>query len=443
MNFTVNNRKISGTISAIKYASMIHKYLICQALTPVHEGLLTPHFSKDLEVTMNCLRALGLDSEDAGNGKHICYLECGQSENSFRMLLPVAAALGRSCELHMDENLMAEPFSELLRTLKIHGIRHDLISRRSMRIWGKMTAGTFIIPSGISSQFISGMLFALPLLPENSLLMIDGNLKNKNDILMTLSVLKEAGIEIDAKINDSDDKNANLSKRKGTFVGASFKIRGNQKYQLEKMPEIEGDWTAASYFLTAGAICGSTVTVSGLDINTLQKEKKILDILTDAGVQVGYNSTRIRVTGPGQGNGNDGISETADHLKAFETDAREIYDIIPAAALLASKAIGVSCIHNIYSDEKEKDMRIRRMIRVMDLLGIRNRVSDNDLYIEGQSGSDPLSGGTIGCGGDDRIAMMEGIASSICGSPLIIVSAEAAEKTYPGFFEDLMMLQRA
>lgn len=436
MNLTVNNRKIRGTIPAIKYASMIHRYLICQALTEGHGPFESPHHSKDLDTTINCLMSLGL-CEDTDTGKHICYLNCGDSENSFRFILPVAAALGRSCELHMNERLMAEPFSEFLKTLKVHGVRHDLISRRSMRIWGQMTAGTFIIPSSVDPQFVSGMLFALPLLEENSLIMIDGSLNKKNEILMTLWALKAAGIEVEAKFNDAsqDDLEANKSKRKGTFIGASFKIRGNQKYRFDNMPEIEGDWAAAAYFLTGGAVSGTTVTVSGLDINTAQKEKKILDILTDAGVQVEYSTTQIRVTGPGQ--------EPGTELRAFETDAREIYEIVPAVALLASKAVGISCIHNIYCWDDEKDKRISRIIRVLEVLGIMIWESDNNLYIEGYSNTYPLSGGTIGCGGDERIAMMEGIASSICGSPLVIVSAEAIEKTYPGFFEDLIELQRA
>ena len=467
MNIALDNKRITGTIEAVEYTPLVHRYLICQALTDDHEPLSCTNLTRELRATVNCLKELELENgvEHIGE-KEIHYLNCGDSENTFRLLMPIAAALGKNCEVTASRNLMEQPIEAFLKSMKVHGIRHEFLDARNMRIWGQLTAGTYILPATISTQFVSGLLYALPLLKENSVIMIDGELTDQKEINMTLETLKMSGIQIDVQMNP----NRPQAESRGGFIGASFRIRGKQKYNLKKRPLIEGDWSIAAYFLAAGAVCGGPVAIKGLNMNSCQHCRQIVNVLEKAGVSIEYgientetegknifksfmtkniggilygisaaDATYIKVTGPWSDPENISQFFQRERLKAFEIDAEKMRNVIPAIALIAAASRGTSCIRNACG--KENEFQIEKLIQVLETLGVMIWEAEGDLFIEGYNGAEPLSGGRVSTFADGYIAMMEGIASCVSSSHVTIEKSEIIEKIYPKFFEKLYSMQ--
>lgn len=492
MKITIDNKKITGMVSAAPYMPLMHRYLISQALTPEHDQISISNASTGIRATYTCLSELGFLDTIQTNYDGINKLPCGESSLTYKLIIPIAAAMGCKCEIFIAQHLMDQTMANLFKILKIHGIHHEISDNNKLNIWGCLTAGTYILPKGADADLISGLLFALPLLKEKSSLMIEGQLENKEGVLMTLKVLSEAGIDISYQINDQQDDKLS---GKGGFIGASFKIPGSQTYNMPSAPVVEGDWASAAYLLVAGAIGGGPVVVSGLNMLSSQKERVILDILKASGAHIEYGmdppecseqnfftnlrgkningilynvnpseAQYVKITGRHTNNAGQ-VVLFKEKLNPFDIDAGDIPKLIPALALLGSVADGISCIRNVFiadentgqgqtnrenanaedsswvHEESQYDSAARTVIETLENMGIMVWESEENIYIEGDPGYEPLSGGYVDGGRNSQVIMMECAASCICRRAISIYGAEYIEKADPAFFDRIQSIQ--
>ncbi len=433
MNQTISNKTISGIVTVPESKSLAHRYLIIEALAGEVGKVKCTNMSSDIEATLNCLRELGLREplESPTISENIRILDCFESGTTYRFMLPIAAALGKTSLFVLHKSLVDRPMEPLLKALKAHGVRsekredetnlngYEYVSR--VFISGKLTGGSFILPGNVSSQFISGLMLALPLLEVNSTIIVEGHLESTSYVAMTMAVMRQAGIKISAE------------KGMGR-IGYTFKIPGNQKYHFkEDSISIEKDWSSAAYFLAGGAIGNSPLTCLDLNVDSVQGDKRILNILKAFGANVSIHGNNVTVNG--------------GHLRGINIDARDIPDLIPAVALLACAATGTTKIMNVQRLKfKESDRRVT-IQKNLNSLGAEIDATEDCLIINGlgspveEVGHPVFVGGTVSSFGDHRIAMMSAIAACVSRKPVEILNAEVTQKSYPAFFDDLSKLK--
>ncbi len=371
MNVKIYPSKISGTIKAIPSKSDAHRLMIANYLAG-GEALNLPWTSKDMDATAACLKAL-----DTGD-----VLDCGESGSTARFILPVAAALKEEAKLTGHGRLTQRPFKELCDAMKANGATFDR-ELLPMTVKGKLKAGVFELPGNVSSQYISGLLFATPLLDGDSLIKLTTPLESVGYVNMTLKVLEDFGIKVEQGEN-------------------YYKVSGNQKYILPRNVEPEGDWSNGAFWIGAG------VTVEGLNKDSFQGDKAIVE-----------------------------IAEKAKQPGDLHIDVKDIPDLVPVISVIASGRIGTTYIENAARLRIKESDRIKTVCEMINNLGGNATELPEGIIIEG-TGS--LTGGTVAGNNDHRIVMAAAIASTISESDVIILGAEAVEKSYPTFFEDFRKL---
>jgi len=370
---------LCGTVKAIPSKSQAHRALICAALADTPTHIECDGTSKDIEATAACLAALKTDAQCAT-------LHCGESGSTFRFLLPVAGALGRKSSFILEGRLPERPLSPLYEELVRHGCKLSPQGSNPFSIEGQLEPGGYTLDAGVSSQFISGLLFALPLLEGDSELRLTGRLESFPYIELTLDMLEAFGIEAE-------------------FEDMVFSIPGNQTYRSPGTVRIEGDWSNAAFWLCAGAIPGNEITVTGLDHRSKQGDKAVLEILERFG----------------------------GDLRSTEIDATDIPDLVPILAVVAAAAKGTTVIRNAGRLRIKESDRLVAMADMLGSLGADIRETEDGLVIHGGK---PLTGGRVSSWGDHRIAMSAAIAAVLCTEPVLIQGAEAVNKSYPTFFEE-------
>jgi len=264
--------------------------------------------------------------------------------------------------------------------------------------------GIYTLDAGISSQFISGLLFALPLLGGDSELRLTGNIESFPYIELTLGMIGEFGI-------------------KAEFEDMVFTIPGRQKYRSAGTVRVEGDWSNAAFWLAAGAACGKSVTCTELDLSSRQGDRAILETLERFGAQTEQSGTSATVSG--------------GKLRGIEIDARDIPDLVPILAVVATAAEGTTMIRNAGRLRGKESDRLASVTDMLSILGANIQETGDGLVVQGGT---PLTGGQVSSWGDHRIAMAAAVAASMCSGQVIIHGADAVNKSYPGFFSDFRML---
>ena len=402
MNAIVNKTEYFGKTLAVPSKSSAHRLLIAAALTPgktVVEGIGE---SEDVVATISCLTALGARIERE-NGSAVVFgiekvktggvLNAGESGSTLRFLLPVAAALGAECVFEGKGRLFDRPNRSLLDAMNARGARTD-----GKRIEGVMTSGDYPIDATVSSQYISGLLFALPLLKGDSRILLEGCAVSKNYIEMTLEVLALAGI-----------------KTKKTTEG--FFVPGGQTYRMPDKVRCDGDWSSAAVMLVAGAV-GKGVGVKGLRMDSLQGDKRIVDVLKTTGADVAVEGDTVTVKKGGD--------------KPFEADIEEVPDLAPILAVLASSLKGKSRLKNVHRLTIKESDRLDAVCKMLSVSGIGFTKEEDDLLIEGGA----PCGGAFDGRADHRMVMSAVILAGICSGSSVVSCAEAVKKSYPSFFED-------
>ena len=295
-----------GEVRAAASKSQAHRYLICAALTGHTVRVENAGSSQDIRATLACLSALLY--ADGGTRR----LDCGESGTTLRFMLPLAGALGADAEFMLRGRLPERPIEPLARELCAHGMN---IEHRGniLRCSGALRPGAFTLPGDVSSQFISGLLMALPMLPGDSTLNITGHLQSAPYVAMTLEALRLSRISV-------------------TETANGYHIPGGQSYDAPEMMTVEGDWSNAAPFLCMGALSHSGVAVTGLNPESVQGDRAIVQILRELGAVVEVCSDRVSVR--------------RGTLHGAVIDAAMITDIIPALAALFAAADGETRIVN-------------------------------------------------------------------------------------------------
>ncbi|NLF37412.1 MAG: 3-phosphoshikimate 1-carboxyvinyltransferase [Clostridiaceae bacterium] len=411
ISLTINNP--TGEINAIASKSYAHRHLICSALSDKPNYLKINQSSQDIEATINCLNALGATIVKNDNGiaispiskiiKNAC-LDCNESGSTFRFMLPISCALNSESVFQMKPGLARRPITNLYLQLKSKGC--ILSEEGSVPFYanGQLQGGDFSLPGNISSQFITGLLMALPLLNLKSTITLTSDLESSGYVDITIDVLKNYGVNIEKKFN-------------------KFIIPENQKYISPGNADIEKDWSNAAFFLCAGALTDKGITVTGLNRNSHQKDMYILNVLKDIGADISFSENKITVK--------------KNKLNSFELDAKEIPDIIPVLSLVASLSKGTSRIYNAKRLRIKESDRLSSIYDMLKKIGAQIEQDDDTLLITGKP---MLKGGIVDSFNDHRIAMTAAIASISCENPVIIKDAQAINKSYPSFLDDFIKI---
>ena len=408
MELTLSPRPIGGTVASIASKSQAHRLLICAALAWQSTKIICAESSADIDATIRCLAALGADFSRR-DGTITVYpmelprgdreLDCGESGSTLRFLLPVVGALGVGATFRLHGRLAERPLSPLWEEMERHGCRLSRPTPDTLRCEGRLSGGTYQIAGDVSSQFISGLLFALPLTGEESDIMLTSKAESAGYIALTVHALRQFGIAAEQ-------------------TASGWHIPSGSFYASCGKAAVEGDWSNAAFWLCAGAI-SRPVTVTGLNPDSLQADREITEILRRFGAEVRSDES--------------GVYVAPSALHAIEIDARNIPDLVPPIAAVAACARGTTTIFGAERLRIKESDRLKSVADALRAVGGQVEITPDGLQITGCS----LHGGTIDSSNDHRIAMLAGILSSVCSQPITLTGAEAVRKSYPSFWEEL------
>lgn len=385
------------TIEAVSSKSDAQRAIIASYLCENRPKVIIKDKSEDIQASIDCMKAFI-------KGKLGLY--CKESATTFRILIPIMGALGRDANFFPEPGLSARTLSPMYEELKRHNMQLSDQGASPFRVSGQLRAGKFNISGQVSSQFISGLLFATPLLDDDSEIHIDGKLESKSYVDMTLKVLEEFSIDIQK-----------------TDYG--FFVPGGQSYQRQEPYIVEGDWSNASYFLVAGAFLDKGIRVSGLNMDSAQGDKQILDILEQMGA-------KIKIT-------DDYIQVKKAKLNSIDLDASNVIDLVPIVSILASQAEGKTHIYNGARLRLKESDRIHSTVHTLESFGVETDEHEDGLSIYGSLGQG-LDGNYFDSFGDHRIAMAVSIGSIIANDKVHLTNPQVVAKSYPNFYEDLRSL---
>ncbi len=396
---------LGGRLNAVSSKSYAHRLYICAALSDEPTHIVCNSKCDDVMSTIHCLEALGAEFKgdtvfpiNKNSLPLFPVLNCGESGSTLRFLMPVVAALGCGAEFAVGSTLGKRPISALTDELSRNGVE---ISKN--RISGNLCGSEFNIPGNISSQYVSGLLMALSLLGGGKV-NITSELQSSKYIDITMDCLRKANIYVN-------------------HIDNSFEVSG--KYNLNGTHVVEGDWSASSFWLCAGAIGKESISVSGLNPASLQGDRQIVGILGQLGADVKYTADCTTVT----------VSPAALH--AVDIDASEIPDLIPVLSVVCAAAEGESRIYNASRLRYKESDRLHAIYVMLTELGADITELPDGLIIRGGR---KLHGGRVQSFNDHRIAMSAAVASLICDGEIEIDDLSCVSKSYPGFKRDFLSL---
>ena len=389
MDIIIHPTKLNGHLKAIPSKSQAHRTLICSAFSDRITTLICPETNKDIEATAGCLCALGANIQRTETGYVVepikglperAELFCGESGSTLRFLLPVVGALGVDTLFHLEGRLHKRPLSPLWEVLEANGCQLSRPTERTIRCQGKLIPGNFTIDGGVSSQFISGLLFAAALMPGSSSIQLTGTIESAAYIDMTRHVMSHFGI-----------------------YTTNFSIHGGWPFHSPGCLCIEGDWSNAAFFLAANAL-GSDVEMIGLNFDSVQGDRAVADLIP--------------------------------LLQEFhEVSTGNIPDLVPILSVVACAGSGAVFTETARLRLKESD-RVESVIHMLDALGCRAASESNKITVY----PGRFQSGTVDSYGDHRIAMAAAIAATAANGPVKIINAECVSKSYPGFWDDYAAL---
>lgn len=399
---------LNGKITVPPSKSDVHRAIICAALAKGISRISPVAFSEDISATIDCIKALGAKVTNDGDGIIVdsreifsvdrVVLNCRESGSTVRFFIPVAAAGGVNAEFIGHGRLPKRPLDVYETLLPQHGVECVTEGGLPFEIKGNLTAGRYELTGGISSQFITGLLFALPTLSKDSVIHLTSPLQSKGYIDMTLDVMRRFGVKVECK--DSD-----------------FYIKGGQKYKPCEY-KTEGDWSQAAFFLVGGAINGD-VTVVGVRRNSYQGDKEIVSLLKRFGAEIVQED--------------DYVTCRKAKLKGIEIDAAQIPDLVPILAVCGVFTQGTTRIYNAQRVRLKESDRLLAISEGLGACGANISQTSDGLITEGL---DKISEGKAEGYNDHRIVMSMAIAGLRCTGDITVTDKESITKSYPDFFVD-------
>ena len=408
MDIIFKNARVKCKIRAISSKSEAHRALICAALSDGETTLICTDTNADIDATASCLNSLGADIKRTRDGFAIAPIKtvtkwatlgCNESGSTLRFLLPLASALGADCSFLMRGRLAQRPLSPLYELLSENGIILSPKGENPLKIDGMLPCGDYSVAANISSQYISGLLFALSVTSGDSTLALEGKIESAPYIEMTVNTLLSFGAEI------KFDSENNI-----------FYIKGTKKLTSPTLFTVGGDWSNAAFFLCAGVIGKNPVTLTGLDENSAQGDRAILSVLRRMGADIRREGGEI--------------AAFPSKLHGTLIDAADIPDLVPVLATVASVAEGETRIYNASRLRLKESDRIESVCAFLSSLGADIAPTDDGMVIHGRAS---LVGGEVDSFNDHRIAMSASVASLVCRDEVKISRFEAVNKSYPSF----------
>lgn len=387
----IENAALNGAVTLPPSKSAAHRAILCAFLAG--GGTVSPMIpSRDMQAAIGAANSLK-------NGEKI--INCIESGNTLRFFIPVAAALGKEVTFAGEGRLPQRPLGEYIELLPKHGVQMQSSGSLPLHISGKLQSGDFHIRGDISSQYITGLMLALPLLDGDSNIILTTPLKSKPYVDMTVNVLADYGVEI--KETDS-----------GYFV------KGNQHYCVRDYT-VEGDWSHAAFFMSAAAI-GGRITLKGLDMHSAQGDKAVCDVMRLFGAEVAADE--------------NGVTCAHRELRGIDIDCDDIPDMVPAIAVTAAYAKGKTVIRGAQRLRFKESDRIEAIVSNLKKMGVGVTETADGMIIEPAR----VSGAALKGYNDHRIVMAFSVAASFANGGTTIDDAQSVNKTYPSFFDDFKQL---
>jgi len=382
MNVQISPRKLSGAVTPPPSKSMAHRVVLAQMLSACPGAISNQGDSQDIQATRRCVEAL--TTAQSGVLPH---LDCGESGSTLRFLIPVALAVAGGGRFTGRGRLMERPQQPYFDLFDEKNIRYELADG-VLTVEGQLTPGVYALPGNVSSQFVTGLLYALPLLPGDSEIRMTTPLESRGYVDMTLDVLAQFGIRVE---------NRNYE---------AFLVPGNQVYQGRDIT-LESDWSQAGFWYAALAL-GSSLEINGLNAFSTQGDMVVVPHY-------------LRLTQSG-------------HL---EIDISDCPDLLPPLAVMAAVRQGTTRFTNAARLRLKESDRLTTTAALVNALGGQAEELPEELIVHGQ---EALSGGTVDGANDHRIVMAAAVAATACSAPVTILGAEAVNKSYPGFWDDYRIL---
>lgn len=389
MDITISPGKLKGTVTAIPSKSQAHRLLICAAFSAEPTTLFCPQTNQDIEATVSCLNSLGAEIIRTEAGYHVipitqvpeaAVIDCSESGSTLRFMLPILCALGVNSTIKMAGRLPYRPLSPLWEELEKRGCTLTRPTESTLNVYGKLHCGDFEIAGNVSSQFITGLLFAAALINGESRIHVTGLLESKPYVDMTQQVLSMFGVSTQ-----------------------NFVVKGRYPFTSPGKVTVEGDWSNAAFFLAASQL-GNDLQVDNLNHSSAQGDRRIAEILAciDAEPVI---------------------------------DASDIPDLVPILAVYFAAKSGAKFTGVRRLRLKESD-RIASVCNLLHTLGIAASADENTLTVKRGT----FNGGIVDAVGDHRIAMAAGIAATIATGPVTILDAHCVSKSYPAFWQEFKRL---
>ncbi len=406
MNVTITPARLRGSVTPPPSKSQAHRLLIAAALADGESHISNVAPSQDIEATLRCLAELGAGFERdgatvtvRGMGANAMSplrrlapprLDCGESGSTLRFLIPVALAVRGGGVFTGRGRLMERPLGPYLDLFREKGIFCEQRGG-SLTVQGYLTPGEYRLPGDVSSQFFTGLLFALPLLPGPSALIPTTRLESFDYVAMTLDAMGRFGVQFPATMS----------------LPPHYHPSGNQTYR-PRDALVEADWSQAAFWYAACAM-GGDIAVEGMDPRSIQGDKVFVDWVRT-----------VKGGGP------------------VHIDVSGNPDLAPPLAAMGAVMDGTLHIENAARLRIKESDRLSAIASVLGAMGADVREEADKLVIAGR---EALAGGaTVDCRSDHRIAMMAAIAAARCVKPVTLTGAECVNKSYPGFWEDYKAL---
>ena len=408
MDIKIIPSPLVGEVNIPPSKSAAHRALICASLSEGTSRVEPYCTSKDIKATAACLRCLGMKIEEDEKGYTVGRgetqksktLNFNESGSTARFLLPVAAALDADITAVGEGRLPERPMKVLCDLFRQHGVEASS-DNLPITLSGKMTSGEFALPGNISSQYISGLMLAAPLLDGDAEIIPTTALESVGYIDMTIDAMKHQGVLVEE-----------------TTKG--WKISAEERYKPRDI-KIEGDWSQAAFFMSAAAI-GGDIKIRGLDFTSRQGDMAALDVFAAFGANISIEENTLHIR--------------KGDLRGIEVNAADIPDMVPAIAATAAFAEGKTVIHSAERLRIKESDRIKTTIAALNALGIKTEERPDGMVIYGGK----PKGGIIDGANDHRIVMAFSVAAAFSQGESEIAGAEAVNKSYPEFFEDLKKL---
>ena len=411
MDMTFISAPLKGVVAAPASKSEAHRRMICAGLTKGATTLGGFMDSADMAATARCLKALGAQIEEkddaltiTGYAKKISklpVLDCGESGSTLRFFVPIALAMAGGGVFRMHGRLGQRPMDVYRDLFVPRGVRWRMgvgcDGAAELTVKGALEAGHYVMPGNVSSQFVSGLLFALPMLAEDSTLTVEPPVESAGYIRMTVEALTQSGIQLEE------------------IAPFSWRIAGNQSYQARN-GQLSGDYSQAAVLLCAGAL-GHQVTVTGLAQETTQGDRAVLAHLAALGANVQEDAS--------------GVTVTANALHGAALDMANCPDIAPILALVCQMAEGESRLTGCGRLRLKECDRLAATVETLNLLGGNARAEGDTIVIQGVK--TPKGGVTLPNYNDHRMVMLGMIAASIAKEPVTVQGVEALNKSWPEF----------